>query len=222
MNSAMAVAAGPVSERRLGTIGNEDWWAVIVGLAIVIAGLIDYALGTGVIKFLGVSPAGMKWASGGDIVVHFARLWPNYLAQFVVLTIVFGGSLRLMGRPFGEFLPSFALIYIGLLFVSTLAGWKDANYYNLEAALLALIGGLALANAVKIPERLKAALRVEFYVKTGIVLLGATFPISLIVSAGGVALTQSAIISILTAAIIFFVATRVFGLDRRFAAVLGT
>ena len=149
MNSAMAVAAGPVSERRLGTIGNEDWWAVIVGLAIVIAGLIDYALGTGVIKFLGVSPAGMKWASGDDIVVHFARLWPNYLAQFVVLTIVFGGSLRLMGRPFGEFLPSFALIYIGLLFVSTLAGWKDANYYNLEAALLALIGGLALANAVK-------------------------------------------------------------------------
>ena len=65
-------------------------------------------------------------------------------------------------------------------------------------------------------------MRVEFYVKTGIVLLGATFPISLIVSAGGVALTQSAIISILTAAIIFFVATRVFGLDRRFAAVLGT
>jgi uncharacterized membrane protein YadS len=127
-----------------------------------------------------------------------------------------------MGRPFGEFLPSFALIYIGLLFVSTLAGWKDANYYNLEAALLALIGGLALANLVKIPERLKAALRVEFYVKTGIVLLGATFPISLIASAGGIALTQSAIISILTAAIIFFAATRVFGLDRRFAAVLGT
>jgi len=30
-----------------------------------------------------------------------------------------------MGRRFGEFLPSFALIYVGLLFVSTLAGWKD-------------------------------------------------------------------------------------------------
>ncbi len=222
MNTATAVATGPVSERRLGTIGNEDWWAVVVGLAIVMLGLIDYALGTGVIKFLGVSPAGMKWVTSGDIAAHFAKLWPNYLAQFVVLAIVFGGSLRLMGRPFGEFLPSFALMYVGLLFVSILAGWKDASYYNLEAALLALIGGLALANAIKIPERLKAALRVEFYVKTGIVLLGATFPISLIVSAGGIALTQSAIISILTAAIIFFAATRVFGLDRRFAAVLGT
>ena len=54
MNTAAAVAASPVTERRLGTIGNEDWWAVVVGLAIVIFGLIDYALGTGVIKFLGV------------------------------------------------------------------------------------------------------------------------------------------------------------------------
>jgi uncharacterized membrane protein YadS len=222
MTMATAVAADNVSERRLGTVGNEDWWAVVVGLAVVILGLIDYALGTGVIKFLAVSPAGMKWAAGGDIAVHFAKLWPNYLAQFVVLAFVFGGSLRLMGRPLGEFLPSFVLLYLGMLIVSTLAGWKDAGYYNLEAALIALVGGLALANVVKIPQRLKAALRVEFYVKTGIVLLGATFPISLIVSAGGVALSQSAIISVLTAAIIFFTATRVFGLDRRFAAVLGT
>ena len=73
MNTAAAIAAGPVSERRLGTIGNEDWWAVVVGLAIVIFGLIDYALGTGVIKFLGVSPAGMKWVTGGDIAGAFRQ-----------------------------------------------------------------------------------------------------------------------------------------------------
>jgi uncharacterized membrane protein YadS len=222
MNTATAAAADGVSERRLGTIGNEDWWAVVVGLAVVILGLIDYALGAGVIKFIAVSPAGMKWATGGDIAAHFAKLWPNYLAQFIVLAVVFGGSLRLMGRPLAEFLPGFLLLYIGMLIVSALAGWKDANFYNLEAALVALVGGLVLANSVRIPQRLKAALRVEFYVKTGIVLLGATFPISLIVSAGGVALTQSAIVSVVTAAVIFFTATRVFGLDRRFAAVLGT
>jgi len=223
MSAAIAAAAtDTVPERRLGTIGNEDWWAVVVGLAAVVLGLVDYALGTGVIKFLALSPAGMKWGTGADIAGHFAKFWPNYLAQFVVLAGTFGGALRLMGRPFGEFLPSFALLYAAVLFVSALAGWKDANYYNLEAALIALVGGLVVANLVRIPQRIKAAFRVEFYVKTGIVLLGATFPISLIVSAGGVALAQSAIISIVTAIIIFFAATRVFGLDRRFAAVLGT
>jgi len=221
MNMAES-AADQMSGQRLGTIGNEDWWAVVVGLVTVIFGLIDYSLGTGVMKFLAISPAGMKWATSGDIVAHFAKFWPNYIAQFIVLAVVFGGSLRLMGRSFSGFLSSFVLLYVGMLVLSALAGWKDANYYNLEAALVALVAGLVIGNIVKIPERLKAALRVEFYVKTGIVLLGATFPISLIASAGGVALTQSAIISVLTAGIIFFTATRLFGLDNRFAAVLGT
>ena len=142
MNATAAVAANNASEQRLGTIGNEDWWAVIVGLAAVILGLIDYALGTGVLKFLAVSPAGMKWETTGDIAVHFAKFWPNYLAQFIVLAVVFGGALQLMGRPFAEFLPSFVLLYVGMLVVSALAGWKNANYYNLEAALIALLAGL--------------------------------------------------------------------------------
>ena len=78
MTTAATFAAdnAPASERRLGTIGNEDWWAVIVGLAAVILGLIDYALGTGVLKFLAVSPAGMKWASGADIAAHWRKHFP--------------------------------------------------------------------------------------------------------------------------------------------------
>ncbi len=222
MNTATSVGTDQMPGPQLGTIGNEDWWAVVVGLVAVILGLADYSLGTGIVKLIAVSPSGMKWSTGGDIIANFAKLWPAYVAQFIVLAVVFGGSLRLMGRSFGAFLPSFVFLYVGMLVLSTLAGWKDANYYDLEAALVALIGGLIIANTINIPEQLKAALRVEFYVKTGIVLLGATFPISLIASAGGIALTQSAIISILTAGIIFFTATRLFGLDRRFAAVLGT
>jgi uncharacterized membrane protein YadS len=212
----------PATTQRFVTVGNEDWWTVVVGLSAVILGLIDLSLGGGIVKYLAVSPSGMKWVALADIIAHFARLWPNYLAQFLVFAGVFGSAMRLMGRPFGDFMLSFTIIFLGVLFVSTLAGWKDANFYNLEAALLALVGGVLVANAVKIPERFKAALCVEFYVKTGVVLLGATFPLSLIASAGAVALIQSAIISILTAAVIYFTATRIFGLDRRFAAVLGT
>jgi uncharacterized membrane protein YadS len=58
------------------------------------------------------------------------------------------------------------------------------------------------------------------YVKTGIVLLGATVPLTLIVLAGPVAVGQAAIVSIVTFAVIYAVAVRL-GLDRRFAATLG-
>ena len=53
-----------------------------------------------------------------------------------------------------------------------------------------------------------------------VVLLGATLPFTLIAWAGPVALLQASIVSIVTFAVIFFVA-RALGLDPRFAAVLG-
>jgi uncharacterized membrane protein YadS len=53
------------------------------------------------------------------------------------------------------------------------------------------------------------------------VLLGATLPLTLIVSAGPIAFLQATIVSICTWLAMFFVATRVFHLDKRFGAVLG-
>jgi uncharacterized membrane protein YadS len=62
---------------------------------------------------------------------------------------------------------------------------------------------------------------VEYYIKTGIVLLGAAFPITLIRSAGPIALLQATIISVTTCLTIYFVGTRFFGLNKRLAALLG-
>jgi len=62
---------------------------------------------------------------------------------------------------------------------------------------------------------------VEFYVKTGIVLLGASLPLTLIAWAGPVAIVQAAIVSLITFGTIYFVGVRL-GLDRRLAATLGT
>jgi uncharacterized membrane protein YadS len=61
---------------------------------------------------------------------------------------------------------------------------------------------------------------VEFYIKLGIVLLGATLPFTLIIWAGPIAILQASIVSVVTFLVIFFTA-RQLGLDQRFAAVLG-
>ena len=65
-----------------------------------------------------------------------------------------------------------------------------------------------------------AGFRVEYYIKTGIVLLGATLPFTLIVWAGPVAIVQASIVSIVTFMVIFFVGKKM-GLDRRLCATLG-
>jgi uncharacterized membrane protein YadS len=65
-----------------------------------------------------------------------------------------------------------------------------------------------------------AGFRVEYYIKTGIVLLGATLPFTLIVWAGPLAMMHANIVSIVTFAVIFFTSPAL-GLDRRLCACLG-
>jgi uncharacterized membrane protein YadS len=62
---------------------------------------------------------------------------------------------------------------------------------------------------------------VEFYIKTGIVLLGAALPLTLIGWAGPTAIVQAAIVSLVTFGTIYFAAVKL-GLDKRLAATLGT
>ena len=54
-----------------------------------------------------------------------------------------------------------------------LAGQKVVKHYNLEYALWALVVGLIVSNTVGTPAFARPAIRTEFYIKTGLVLLGA-------------------------------------------------
>ena len=102
-----------------------------------------------------------------------------------------------------------------------IAGWANAAKFNLEAPLVALVAGLIIANLIKLPKWMDAGFRVEYFIKLAVILLGATFPITLVLTAGPVAIGQATIISLATCLVIYFMATRVFNLDRRLAAVIG-
>jgi uncharacterized membrane protein YadS len=80
---------------------------------------------------------------------------------------------------------------------------------------------MIIANIGTLPAWFKEALRTEYYVKTGIILLGATLPFTIIMSAGPLAMMQATIVAVITFASIYFAATKLFKLDPRFGATLG-
>ncbi|MDE2089074.1 MAG: putative sulfate exporter family transporter [Gammaproteobacteria bacterium] len=202
---------------------KEDWWAIWLGLGMMIAAIVVFAGGgSGMLKSLAITPLGLKWTTLGPLAGHFAANASKYLTQFIFWLVVFGVSCRIMGIKFGEFLPSFIFLYILSLVTFSISAWSKAAYFNLEPPLVALILGLVLANVVRIPTVLDAGFRVEYYIKLGIILLGATFPVTLILTAGPVAIVQATVIALTTCLIIYFLATRVFGLDKRLSAVIGT
>jgi uncharacterized integral membrane protein (TIGR00698 family) len=107
------------------------------------------------------------------------------------------------------------------IFTFIIGEYKPLNNYGFEAPLVALLLGLLISNVIKLPKWMDSGFRVEYYIKTGIVLLGATLPFTLIVWAGPIAFLQATIISVVTCLTIYFVAHKLFGLDKRFGAVLG-
>jgi uncharacterized integral membrane protein (TIGR00698 family) len=196
---------------------KEDWWAIWIGLGIVLVGCALFAEGSS-LKWIAVAPP--KWSSWAQLGAHFADSYPRYLVQFAAWLAIFGVALKALGQRSRAFVPAFAFLYALSLVAITIGQWDEANRYNLEPPLLALAIGLAISNGVGLPRWLDAGFRVEFYIKTGIVLLGATLPFTLILWAGPVAIFQASIVSIVTFAVIYWVSGRL-GLDRRLAATLG-
>jgi uncharacterized membrane protein YadS len=196
---------------------KEDWWAIWLGLGIVILDAVLFAKGDS-LRWIAVTPP--KWSSFAQLGAHFADAYPRYLAQFAAWLVLFGVALTALGHRSRAFVPAFAFLYVLSLVAITIGQWQEANRYNLEPPLLALAIGLAISNLVGLPRWLDAGFRVEFYVKTGIVLLGATLPFTLILWAGPVAILQASIVSVATFAVIYGVSVRL-GLDRRLAATLG-
>jgi uncharacterized membrane protein YadS len=196
---------------------KEDWWAIWLGLAIVFVGLVLFANGASW-RWVAVLPP--KWTSVAQLGAHFADNWLRYVAQFLLWSAAFSVALSALGHKAREFLPAFVVLYVLSIITFVVGQWDRANYYGFEAPLVALVLGLAISNLIGLPRWLDAGFRVEFYIKTGIVLLGATVPFTLIVWAGPVAILQASIVSLVTFGVIYWVATRL-GLDRRLAATLG-
>jgi len=214
--STAVPAPRPSSLREL--IAKEDWWAIWIGLGLVVAGVVLFEQG-GSLKWIAVVP--QKWSTLSAIGDQLAANATRYLSLFVLWLALFGIAVRVLGFQLREFVPAFAIVFVVSALIFALGVWDQASRYNLEPPLVALALGLLVSNLFRLPAWLDSGLRVEFYIKTGIVLLGAQLPFTLIVWAGPVAIVQAAIISLITFGVIYFVAVKL-GLDRRLAATLGT
>ena len=196
---------------------KEDWWAVWLGLGVIILAYVFYLAGSS-ISWIAVAPA--KWSTFAELGTQLSKNGIRYIALLAAFLVLFTIVISFIGQKPRAFIPSFIFLFILSAIIYIAGNWDQASKYNLEPPLVALLIGLIISNVIGLPRWLDAGFRVEFYIKLGIVLLGATLPFTLIIWAGPVAILQASIVSVVTFLAIFFTARKL-GLDQRLAAVLG-
>ena len=141
---------------------KEDWWAIWIGLGLVIAAAILFqtrtslvisatiAFDTGtILKWLAVTP--QKWSTLSEAGIQLGTNSTRYLSLLLWL-VLFGIGVKSLGLRLAEFVPAFAIVFVISALIYTLGAWDQASRYNLEPPLVALLLGLLIANTVRLPN----------------------------------------------------------------------
>ncbi len=176
---------------------SEDWWAIWCGAFLLAASFaavwwfqpaeLATAIAAGEAVEV-VSPLkGYVAKPGGWSHNPWDALQPKLVGivgVFVIIGGVFAAAMALRGKPAGGFLMAFPGVFMLATVAYVLAGQEVVKAYNLEYALWALLLGLIISNTVGTPQILRPAILTEFFIKTGLVLLGAEVLMSRLLALG--------------------------------------
>jgi hypothetical protein len=132
-----------------------------------------------------------------------------------------GLGVVLMGGSVSRFLAGFPVVFLLALGAQFLAGNALVNAWGIEFVIFALLLGLLVSNTIGTPNWLIPAVRTEFYIKTGLVLMGATIIFGEILRAGALGVLQSVLVVIVVWYFSFWLAKKL-RLDDEFATMLST
>jgi len=123
-----------------------------------------------------------KWTA--NPVDALASNLAGILGALVMIAVVFALAMCVRGTSAGAFLKAFPLVFLLATLAYTMAGQSVVKAYNLEYALWALVVGWAISNTVGTPSWMRPAVLTEFYIKTGLVMLGAEVLMSRLMALG--------------------------------------
>ncbi len=102
----------------------------------------------------------------------------------IVIGLLFSVGIKAMGKDAGAFLKGFVFVFALAALSYLLAGQATMKQYGVEYAVWAIVIGMLISNTVGTPKWVKPALETEFYIKAGLVLLGASVLFNKIVAIG--------------------------------------
>ncbi len=147
--------------------------------------------------------------------------WGNAIFLFVIVLVILYIGWLLLGRLLkGLFLSLIAVFSVSLLAQIT-AALPQVSYYGFESVFFSVIFGLIIRNVFRVPAWMKPAIQSEFFIKIGVVCLGATILFSDVMKSGAVGLVQAVLVVSIVWFFAYFISRRL-GVDQRSAMILSS
>ena len=156
---------------------NEDWIATLMGLLLVVT----------VIVLPGLIPVFPKE-------LNTVEAWLSILGLLVVALLVAALGVRLLGERLKGFLPAFVAIFVLSVLCMLLSGIPAIKRTGFESVFFSVALGLLIRNTVGLPAWLSPAVRSEYYIKIGLVLLGTSVLFGEILEAGFFGILQGIVV----------------------------
>lgn len=112
------------------------------------------------------------------------NLFPSLLTIMFVGMLVFGVGMFFMGRNVGQYAVGFIGVFVVAVLAFTMGSQSWMSKYGIGSEAWAIIIGMLIANTVGTPKWVAPAIQTEYYIKTGLVLLGAEVLFDKIVAIG--------------------------------------
>ncbi|MBI5167336.1 MAG: putative sulfate exporter family transporter [candidate division NC10 bacterium] len=146
-------------------------------------------------------------------------LWSIYIGiAYLILSAI---GIGLIGGRVGAFIVGFPVVYVLAWLSQFIAGNSTIHYWGLEYVVFALLIGLFISNVLGVPDWLKEAVRTEYYIKTGLVILGGGILFFEILQAGAIGIVQAVLVVFIVWYVCFWLARKL-RVDDEFAVMLST
>jgi uncharacterized membrane protein YadS len=204
-----AAVAAPRGWQPLG----EDWlavWLAGVLIALVLAGV---RVALPAFAWSDTSDLGQRVLASSNLV--------NVLAAGGLIGLLAAAGMLLMREPVATFAIGFPVLYTMAAAALVVAGNGAIAGWGFEYVIFAFAFGLAVSNSVGVPAWLAAAARSEFYIKTGLVILGASILFGDLLEGGMLGIVQALLVVTVVWFVCFRLARRL-RVDDEFATMLAT
>ncbi len=178
-----------------------------------------------------VGGKGVAGALGGEIRAHAGAVadakvftWAN-LSKAIYIGIAWlilaALGYVLMGNKATPLIIGFPVVFALAWLARVLAGNGLFIEYGIEYVIFALLMGLLVSNTIGTPKWLMPAVQTEYYIKTGLVILGAGLLFLEVVQAGVLGIIQAVFVVVVVWYVCFWIARKL-RVDDDFAAMLSS